>query len=456
MRKQFDFYGYNSPTNGYFYVDDAKYFSGEDYRNVKRYREYKDAGFTLLLLQHENSYSGEPFEGSACKLCMDNAYKAGIKKIIVSDVRLKDLCVEKCVVGKDGRFGTEKEFLEYLDFCTAPYRNYKGFYGVQLFDEPTCEQMRSYGTVCRGLHKLFPDMYLQCNMLTIDGSNRLSKTEKNPIKAFREYLNLFLDESGMDSVLYDEYPFRRNYIIGGYSLSTYQVAAGVARDRNVEFRNVLQSWEYMWQSDSGKPIINPRRCVKQDMYWQLNLLMGMGCREYAFFTYFTKQHVDLNPKLNMCMDGASLINRDGTRTRLYYDVKNIISEMKKFAPVVLKYRYHENYIVFGKGKTAKDFMQTEFTRINGDCPISVKPSDNVALITEQKNGRNSLFMLENICNLKDELATGQPIEYEIDLGKDYKKVNVYYKGKKVKRKIKDGRFTEKLRCGDAIFMEILR
>ena len=41
MRKHFDFYGYNAPTWGGYYHDDQTYFLGEDFRSVKRYKEYK-------------------------------------------------------------------------------------------------------------------------------------------------------------------------------------------------------------------------------------------------------------------------------------------------------------------------------------------------------------------------------------------------------------------------------
>ena len=68
MRKHLDFYGYNSPSAGKYYIDDTEYFGGEDFRNVKRYKEYKNVGFNILLLQHENSYSGEPYQTSVLKM----------------------------------------------------------------------------------------------------------------------------------------------------------------------------------------------------------------------------------------------------------------------------------------------------------------------------------------------------------------------------------------------------
>ena len=105
MRKQFDFYAYTSNTAGKYYIGGVEYFYGEDFRSARRYKEYKDTGFNMLLLQHENSYSGEKFEGSACHKCMTEAYKAGLDRIIVSDTRLKN-----CLWGQTENLKPKKNF----------------------------------------------------------------------------------------------------------------------------------------------------------------------------------------------------------------------------------------------------------------------------------------------------------------------------------------------------------
>ena len=455
MRKQFDFYGYNSPTNGKFYVNNTEFSYGEDYRNVKRYKEYKDVGFNILLLQHENSYSGEEFETSDCNICMTNAYKAGIDKIIVSDTRLKVLCVEGKLIGKDGKFKTYDEFIAYLDFCTKPYRDRPGFYGIQLYDEPEGEQLDSYATVIKGLKSLIPNVYLQCNLLPAAGGEKLAGKGVSSLDGFKIYLENFIEKSGMDSIVYDEYPFRRDYIIGGFSLPSYQIAASVCRDKKVEFHHVIQSWAWIWTTPAGKVQLSPRHVFKEDLYWQLNLLMGFGCTEFAFFTYMTKQHIDLDPKVVIRVDGACLVNLDGTKTRLYYHAQKIIKEMKKFAPIILKYKYDNNYLFFEKGKSAKDFMQAELAQVNTGCPINVKPSKDVAIVTELKRDESSLFMVQNLSNLKDQMISKMPLSYEIELG-EYKKIKFYKYGKRIKRTVKHGKFVEKLNCGDALFIEITR
>ena len=458
MRKEFNFYGYCSPTSGKYYIDGKPYFMGEDFRTEKRYKEYKDVGFNILLLQHENAYSGEDFETSACNLCMTEGFKAGLDKIIVSDTRLKDLCEETNLIGQDGKFKTEEEFLSYLDFCTAPYRDKDGFYGIQLYDEPPFKFFKSYGKVVKGLKKILPNAFLQCNLLNIverermgDGSEPESVTD---YQLYERYLSTFLDESGMDSVMYDDYPFRRDYIICGNSVANYQIGAKVAKKYGVEFHTVLQSFSWV---TSGRLVM--RRITESDMRWQANMCMGFGVKEYAFFTYFTKPYMKLVGGVSGDgIDGTAFINRDGTRTKLYYYAKKIIQEMKDFAPVILNYDYDSDYILTEKGKSHKDFEQTAFAFVNGKCPIDVEIDSGVALVTRMnsKDGNSEMYMVENIGNVKDEFFNGQgPQEVDVKLGYDVN-VRVYKYGKEINAKVKNGCFSHKLKVGDAIFIEIIK
>ena len=466
MREHFSFYGYNPPTDGRYEIGGVKYFIGEDFRSVKRYKEYKNVGFDILLLQHACSFSGEDFETSVCKICMDRAYAAGIEKVIVDDTRLKKLCVENRLVGENGKFESEEELMEYLDFCTAPYRNHKAFYGVQLYDEPVYTMIESYGKVCRALRKLLPDIYLQCNLFPIAGMDFLAATARDSFDAYEQYMRSFAEASGNDALCFDEYPFLREYILGVNTLRTYQIVAKVCKEKNIELRAVMQSFSYFHVDH-----LIHRRVTVRDMYWLMNLALGFGCKEFAFFTYFTKTNVaqiggakfDEEGKLPIFLtgapsgdsvDGAAFINRDGSRTALYNYTKRIISEFKKFEPIILKYDFVESYLFFEDGKNAEDFMQTKNAIVNDGCPISVNPSFGVALVTEMNAGNSVMYMVENIQNVKDEYFDGKIMNAEILLGDKYENVRFYVRGKRVDRKLESGKFTETLKTGDAIFIEI--
>ncbi len=450
MRKSFDFYPYGYPKSGIYYDDDNAYFMHEDHCTVKRFQEFKNVGFTMALLQSESTIDGSvPFEKSECARTMKVARKAGIKRMILSDTRLKLLCEEEVLVGEGGRFANDNELEAYLLECTAPYRNEEGFYGLQLRDEPKRHMLVSYGKVCRALKKVIPNVYLQCNLFPI--TDVLQKDGEDIFEAYENYLNEFLQESQMDSILFDEYPFRVKYIIGGHSIRTRQIVARVCKKWGVEFRMVLQSFSMTLPNSQKTSVRVVCRAVREpDMYWQSNLAMGFGCTEYSYFTYTARAKNWFTDEYNP--DGASFINRDGTRSKLYYYTKRIIREMKRFAPIQLAHKYENCWFAFEEGKTAKDFMQTEFAEINEACPIDVKVNQGVVIITKLSGQKTDLYMVQNVGNVKDEYFDGVgPVVANINLG-EKAKAKVYKCGKKVKRKIIDGKFDEKLHVGDAIFV----
>ena len=451
MRKKFDFYPYGYPKNGIVYVEDVPYRVSEDMRTVKRFREFKNVGFTRLLLQAEESYNGgEPFENSNCAYVMRIARKAGIKRIILSDQRLKDLCEEDVLVGEHGRFSNEEELETYISDCVAPYRNEEGFFGLQLRDEPKRHMLASYGKVCRTLKKLIPGVYLQCNLFPV--TDHVQLEGEDIFQAYEKYLTEFLEESGMDSILFDEYPFRRDYIIGGHSIVTRQIAARVCKKFGVEFRMVMQSFSMITPKPGGRVHLICRPVTEQDMYYQSNMAMGFGCREYSYYTYNTRTLNWFDGEYNP--DGASFINSDGTRTKLYDFTRRIIKEMKAFAPVALRHTYDGCWFAFEKGKGAKDFMQTEFAEVDESCPIDVEVSYSVALITRMVGEKSDLFMIQNIGNVKGEyFGNAAPMRVTVDFKKPIK-AKFYKFGKRIRKKTKDGKFEEDLRVGDAIFVEV--
>ena len=468
MRERFDFYGYNTPTSGKYYVDDETYFLGEDYRSVKRYKEYKNVGFNIALLQHENEYKGEDWKTSGCKKSMDAAFGAGIDKVIVSDKRLKDLCIEPLLVGEDGKFKSEEELVAYIDDCTKTYRDHPAFYGLQLFDEPAFKYLKEYAHVYRAVKKVLPNVEMQCNLLNMVLHKTIAPDPENlqdRRKDFADYLTYFQKESGINYLMTDEYAFRRNNVISPETVPVYQVLANVCKAQGVEMRLVMQSF-----SQEGNVIDNEtglmeggiawRRITERDMYWQMNLAMGFGCKEYSFFTYFTKIRKNFKGKRAVTdgIDGAAFINLDGSRTKLYYYTKRIIAQMRAFEPVILKYAYDDSYLFFPDGKGKDDFNATKMILDqNKTCPITAKNGKCPIIVTQLKNGSDSLFMVENIGNTMDELMHGVRAGLtEIDLSNLKGEINFYVKGKKVDRVIDGGKIKEKLRAGDALFIEIKR
>ncbi len=474
-RKEYSFYCYNCPGDGTYTHNGYTYSFGEDMRNAKRYKEYLDCGFNIVQARG-GSENGSEFkgvwEGSNCKKVFDEFLKAGGKKILVTDRRF-DIWIrdEKDLVGEGKRFANEAELDEEVRKCVAPYCKQKGFYGIQLFDEPRYSDFPAYGQIARSLQRILPGVELQCNLLPLGArvellvsDSDLQNKDNDPalkiatdsvptskIPAYEKYVNDFLDATQIDNVLFDEYPFRREYIISGSALANYQIVGRICQKRNLEFRVVLQSFVHYWNG-----ALHNRYLTESDMRWQTNMALGFGVKEFSFYTYVAKPDFDYTKGMGEA-DGGAFINLDGSKTALYFYTKRIIAEMKKFAKVGLKYSYQNSYIVAENGKTNADFDWTKYAYENEKCPFEVQVSQGVALITEQSavNGNgDKLYMIENFSNVRDELFDGVgPMQVRVELPEGKK--NFYSRGKKIRVKAdKDGKYTLSLKVGDAVFVEI--
>lgn len=456
MQDKFMVYGYNSPTDGKFYINKYEYSYGEDYRSVKRYKEHMDAGFNVLLLQHKNEYHGEEWETCSTKKCMEEAYKAGFDKIIVGDTRLKDMCIDENLLG--GTYKTEDELLKAIEECTRPYRDMPGFFGVQLYDEPRWFKLKSYAEVIKGLKKLYPDIYLQCNLLPYCGIDLIAAETTDDYSGYKKYLDDWCTMTGLGNITIDEYFFRRDHLMGseGGAFNTFILAAETCKKHNATLGMTLQSFACM--SHNG---LHHRHVTEPDMYFQTNLAMGFGAREIAFFTYMTKIHFNLDKDskgANDSLDGGAWINHDGTRTRLYYFGKKVLKEMQNFAPTLFKYKYNNYWFSFPKGVKHTDVIDTRRivnpNYMDETCPIKVKNNTGVVIVTEQvaEKGTGKLFMVENVTNLKQQLD-GEVQRVTIDLGKLADGAKFYYRSKEVKKNVKDGVLRMVLKNGDALFIE---
>ena len=266
-------------------------------------------------------------------------------------------------------------------------------------------------------------------------------------KSYEIYANEALDKTGLKNISFDEYPFRREYIISGNTLPNYQIIARVCKERGIEMQTVLQSF-----ANAGGGRYLKRRICEGDMYWQTNLAMGFGVREYAFYTYMPKANIDLQNGGDG-IDGACFINNDGSRTALYDYTKRIIREMKKFSKILLKYEYENNYLIFEQGKAKDDFEHTMYAEVNGGCPFPITIDKGVLLVTEQSNGDDKLYMLENIGNVKEELFNGaQPMEIKFSLPNG--ETTFWQRGEKAVCKRQGEKFVCELKVGEAIFVEV--
>ncbi len=394
---KFDFYGYTGPTDGTWWENDIKMTAGEDFRTVERLKEYKDAGMTIYLPQSAGNYNGGVWETSDAKMVMDRAQQAGLDKVILTDNRIQSLSsTEESLIGEGKSFATEAELDAVIAEYMAPYRDHPVFYGVMLRDEPSYTMFEAYGQVYKSIKRVCPEAFVQANLLPMYKSlpeSRfpvLTAEEKEELtdlevifERYRRYLKMFLDNSGADYLMYDQYPMNETSIYDMY-IPCLQIAAEVAKEYGVKLFNVTQTM-------TMKQGVNMSRYIKEnDAYWLNNMLVGFGVKQISYFTYWTKQD---NNAAEWFYDNGSFINRNGTKTELYSIMQQIMAEEQKLAPTVLNFDYVTSNVyrkvpcVYNASHVNAVLKGEDFQKLD-----KITVDKEVSLVTELYDDEKNLYM----------------------------------------------------------------
>ncbi len=466
-------YGYTGPTDGTWWRDDEQYNSGEDFRTVERYKEYLDAGLNTLLLQGNEPYNGEEFETSELKRTMDRAYEAGIQRVIVFDSRLEILSQRTTPIIGEGEgydFQTYEELVAYVRECLAPYKDHPAFYGVMLVDEPFYDKLPQAALTYKACEEALEGIYVQLNLLPIDMtvvSGRFQDPEGEygdlPVhEQYELYLRQFCEWSGCDRICFDSYPIRQNtkageatgYYISDNHIRNLRILNEVASDYNCTIDAVAQT---MGLGSMSGDFIYLKPPDKSEMYWQLNTYMGFGVKAYAYFTYWAKQQ---NSTQNEYYDGSAYITHDGEKTDLYYIMQELSAEMQEFAPVLLNFDYQGMQYYYTKPTSFStlhlsnafnsDEPQDTFACLKG---VTVGTSQ-MAMVTELKDGErgNYMYMLFNPQAPSNGKFSDVSLSATMDFGKEYKAVQVWYKGKRELLPLQDGKISFDLSAGYAVYV----
>lgn len=445
----FDIYAYAPPNNGTIQYGKKFIRYSDDLRTVKSYKDYLNCGFNVLMAQTTATYKGEDFNTSDAKLVLDNAYKAGIKKVILLDDRIGHLShVKDGIVGKGKQFKNNKELDKYIASCLAPYKDHPAFYGVQFWDEPHYYYFKSMGELYRSIKRVRPETYIQANLLPLDTLRWMD--ERYPkggtlIERREKYLNLWLDETGADYILYDDYPFspaRDNKI---YYLRCLQTSANVCKTRKVKFCFVAQSFSMKIGKNDYYYVPSQKEAL-----FQVHLLMGFGLKSLSYFTYMPHGCSALEGEF-FPLDGA-LCNERGEKMPQYFIVKKAIGEVKKLLPVI----YHFNYV----GSTYDVASFSTWLK-----PLDLCLKDKMHLIESFKVDKEGVFINElidknnnylyRVINVTDtnvkELANIYQ-KTEIKFNKKVKVVDVYKNGKWTTIKLVNNTYVASLLPGQAVYI----
>lgn len=446
-QKVFHLYAYAPPG-----CETGDYVVGQNVdgslRTVERYKEYKNVGFNMFMSGCTATYYGEEWQSSMCKKVMDMVYEAGIDKYIVGDQAFYELsCAKDGIVGEGKRFATEAELDAFVADRIKDYSQHPAYCGIYLKDEPHFYYLKAFGEICRSLKRVSPKTYVYCNLLPLDTLRWMD--ERYPaggdlMERRTKYLEMFLDETGCDYIMYDDYPFchaKENKVL---YLRCMQHAAELCRDRGVEFRFVAQSFsmwiggqEYNWVPN------------EQEMRYQLNLLLGFGVRDLGFFTYLPH---GANAIENFPNDGA-MITREGKIMPLYYDTQKVLKELQEIIPVVTKFEYrHSAYAVktFNSYLKQLDYMKND-KLINVESFTTDREGVLVNELYDQANDQY-LYRVINLTEVRCEQEEGHKQNTVIQFDKKFQFADVFENGKWSKVALKDGVLNVSLFAGDSVYV----
>ncbi len=454
---EFITFAYASPTDGSYTENGIAMSTGEDYRTVERYREYKEAGLNTMLIQGNDPYNGEDFATSQLKKNMDMCLEAGISRCIVFDSRIQKLSASQTsLIGEGAKYATQEELNEYVSDCMKDYSEHDAFYGVMILDEPTYKELPAFGEIYKAI-KANKDCYIEANLLPFSENDVSRYTDKyasmSSEEAYQAYLDKYIECAAPDKILMDSYPMRydgTSYSIFSTHLRGLQMLANTAKRHGIAFEAVAQT--YGATTNGAYKMATP---TFSSMEWQMNAYMGFGVETFGYFTYWRKQNNSLSGE--WFTDGTSYITQYGEKTNLYYAMQTISEEMQDFAPVITNFDYSaSSSFVFAPVAYPTGFAnmeEEEFALFDKD-DITAN-SGSVALVTEleDKSNDQKMYMVMNALD-PDYKKDDQNIvmDYKIDFGTEYNAVAVYYRGERYLKELDNGVYSSSLDAGYAEYI----
>lgn len=452
-------YAYGPPHGPRFKVEGIRIYSDNpehDYRTVERYKEYKECGFNMILTQVSGQYFGEcAWEESVAKRCMDRYYEAGITKAILLDERIRKLsCEFDGVIGEGKRFASQDELDAWVADCMKDYKHHPAFYGIQFCDEPCWRCFKTFGQIWKAVKKACPEAFIQCNLWGLYFSFRIeyfppygkSNTFEGRMK---EYLNMFLDETGADYIMLDRYGFFTSEDSGlyPYYFLNNQVINEVMKERGIKKMALcVQSFA---QRQNG--FQTHRMPTEAEMNFQIHALLGAGVKEFAYYTYWSGG--DYSGRGEYRDNDWAIVSTDGQRTYLYPVVQRLNGMIKKLSPVLMNFDHVADTYAVQMPCVSKP-MHLQHTRCGKLTHARLKTSQEVAMLFELKDEKrdNWLYVLENVTCPK--FGAGLPAQTSTVrfTNPAWTKVDVFDGNEWHTEDLVNGTFTATLNNGDAVYL----
>lgn len=400
-----DTFGYSAPTDGWYNEGATKKYTGEDFRTPERYKEYKDAGMSVMMIQQSwpfggswdetddqwkarwNYYDDPQHEAehplhdiNSTKWMMQQSYKGGNERCIITDGILYSMSYQEAVKIGDKEYGLinpEWESMSETDKTSHPYHfNTKedleafvkrrmdiysdepGFYGLLIRDEPFYKMMVSFGEIYQAIKAYGKakgkEYYIEANLNpfydfgTTDTQAKERYTgdpnfQGTAREGYSIYLDRYLDCSKAEKICMDSYPFLVNKSLP-YTKDGHMIGCKIlaAKCRDRGLR-----FETVAQTYGGKSSDQPKWFAPNmdAMQWQINCYLGFGSNMFGYFTYWRKADNKTGQGSEWFDDGTSFMTQMGKKTELYYSMQTIHKELRNWQNVITNFKYQGSQVV---------------------------------------------------------------------------------------------------------------
>jgi hypothetical protein len=272
-------------------------------------------------------------------------------------------------------------------------------------------------------------------------------TFEDGMMRYQAYINGFMDSLKPTAIQYDDYPLRNGYLSPTY-IPCLQFIADVAKERNIEFHMVTQS--FGMYSGGG---LSTRPLTEAGAKWLNNMLLGFGVSEISYFTYYTRTESRTDGE--SFIDGQSFVDIYGKPTNIYYMMKEIIANDKKFAPTVLQFKYQKSgvFTQLPLNYSGDHLRYVEQNMQSYEKVKRVSIDKECAMVNEMYDAENDRYMYMAM-NIVDPEYKGSPVYQTITLefAPEFKYALVYKDGEQTLHKLKNGKLSVKGAPGDASFV----
>ena len=246
---------------------------------------------------------------------------------------------------------------------------------------------------------------------------------------------------------FDDYPLRDGSVLRVY-FPEMQIAAEVAKERNIDYYMVTQSF-----ATTNNGAVLHRQVSEKGAEWLNNTLLAFGVSQISYYTYWAKQD---NAASHFNEANGAFISRFGEKTDLYYTYQKLMAQNQAFAPVKLNFRYLGSRFYT---KKPTNFMTDSYMAWmdNDDtfvCITDVSVNKECVLVTESYDEGQGYYMY-CVMNTVDTIHKGSKAYQTavLTFKEGYTHAAVYRNGAFVGvEKLDGGKLTVKNAAGEAAYV----